>query len=168
MGYESFEQAVEAVYREVVAESGVESIKRQEAFDIASDRIGQLILDGVIAVPHDQAVRAALMAADDRDGKAVDRVLSVMASGQNPIDYEDDPFLETVVVLGDGMRKSFRHVNSDDLEAMDRLRYQNLHRAQEAYHRWREQYEGWTPCVRRHGTIGAAYAAGDVPEFDNQ
>lgn len=167
MDFESFEQAVETVYREVVAEAGEEPVKRQEAFDVAAERIGQLILDGVVTVPHDQAVRAALMSADERDGKAVDRVLSALSAGQESLGYDGDPFLDTVVVLGDGLRKSFRFVSLDDMAEMDRLRYQNLHRAQESYHRWREQYEGWSQCVRRHGTVGAAVAAGDVPEFDS-
>lgn len=163
MSYESFDAAVEAVYREVVAEAGVEPMKRQEAFDIAVERITALIDDGVIIVPADQAIRAALLAADERDGRSVDRVLSAMLAGQDGLDYEVDPMLDTVVILGGGLRKSFRHVNDDDLRDMDALRYQNLRSAQDSYHRWREQFEAWAPCVRRHGTVGAAFAAGDVP-----
>lgn len=167
MDCESFDDTVEAVYREVVAEAGRDPIKRQEAFDIAAGRIGQLILDGTVAVPHDRAVRSALLAADEKDGNSVDRVLAVLSAGQSPLQFDADPFLAVVATLGNGLRKSFQHITEDDMRDMDSLRYQNMHRAQVSYHRWRERFEAWTPCVRRHGTFGAAIAAGDVPEFDS-
>lgn len=165
VNYESFEDAVASVYREVVAEGGDEPTKRMEAFDIAIERITQLVLDGIVGVPHDQAIRAALMAVDERDGASVDKILSSMAAGQDALDFDADPMLDRIAVLGNGLRKSFRFVTVGDLREMDALRYQNLRSAQEAYDRWRRQYDAWEPCVRRHNTIGAAVSVGDVPDF---
>jgi hypothetical protein len=166
VGYESFDDAVANAYREVVAEGGDEPTKKQEAFDIAAERIVQLVLDGVIEVPHDKAIRAALDAVDQMDGKSVDRTLTLLSAGHDALDYEDDPMLDRVAVLGTGLRKSFRHITIEDFRVMDSLRYQNLRSAQEAYHRWRVQFEGWQPYIERHRTIGEAVAAGDVPDFD--
>lgn len=164
--YESFDDAVASIYREVVAESGDEAIKKQEAFDVASERVTQLVLDGVIDVPANAAIRAALEVVDKSDRDSVSKVLRAMSAGQDPLDYADDPMLDRVAIVGDGLRKTFRYVAVEDLREMDSLRYRNLRSAQESYHAWRMQYEAWEPCVKRHGTVGAAVAAGDVPEFD--
>ena len=166
MGFESFDDAVANAYREVVAENGDDPIKKQEAFGIASERIAQLVLDGVVEVPADRAILAALEAADQQDGKSVDRTLTLLSSGYDALDFEDDPMLDRVAVLGTGLRKSFRHITIEDFRVMDSLRYQNLRSAQEAYHRWRVQFDAWQPCIERHRTMGNAVAAGDVPEFE--
>lgn len=165
--YGSFEQAVLDVYRGIVGEAGEDSIKKDEAFGLAADRLAEMVAAGALEVPARAAIMAQLEKADKHDKGSVDRALTALSAGIDPLAYDEDPLLDFVCTVGDGIRKSFRWISADDMREMDTLRYRNLRSAQDGYDRWRRLYDGWTPCLRRHGTVGAAFSAGDVPEFDS-
>lgn len=160
MAYESFDETCARVYREVVEEFGDDGVKRTEAYDIATERVQQLVDAGALIVPAERAIRAALGDADERDGASVDRVLSLILEGVDALDMDDDPFGDRVAILGRGLRKSFRRLTAEDLREMDTIRYENMRAAQDAYNRWRDVYDPIIARLRHHRTIGDLIDAG--------
>lgn len=154
------------IYRAVVADSGLDTISRKEALDELVVQIAPLVRAGKVAVDTDDAIRAAGRLVDDGDGRRADAVLRAAARGEDSLDLDGDPVLDLVTVLGDGMRKSWRHVTADDLREMDQVRYRNMRSAADGYDRWRRDYEPWLTILFRHATLADAVAAGDLPDVD--
>jgi len=153
-------QDVLDVYRHVVATVEDESIQRQEAFQQAESRLLEMYDEGSLKIPANEAIRAALLEVDKRDGSRADAVLEAALSGQDSFGMEGDPILDVVVILGEGRRKLWRHVTSDDLREMDRLRYRNLRSQQHAYETWRDSYEPTLEALSRFPTFGDAVQHG--------
>lgn len=150
-----------AIYREVIADSDPdEGTTKGEAKMIAARRIRDLVDAGRLDVPVDLAITASIDRADSHDGGVADRVIAKMLRGEEALGLDDDPNLELVVVLGQGRRKPLRHVNRDDLLAMDRLRYQNMRAAAASYDEWREVYEQALVALLDYGTFGVAAESG--------
>lgn len=160
-------ETVRRVYREVIANAGTEGTTRKVAFDEATERLLDMIESGRTQLVVEDAIRASLYAADDGDGKRADAVLRAAARGEHHLDVDGDPILDVVVVLGDGNRKAWRHVNRFDLTEMDRLRYRNMRSAADAYDRWRRDFEPWLEVLLRHATLGDAVESGDLPPGDS-
>lgn len=160
---ETLHDAVTRIYRAIVADAGTEGIARKEAMDELVAQVTPLVRSGVVEVDPDAAIRAEGAACDDADGRRADAVLRAAAEGEDALDLEGDPVLDLVTVLGDGMRKAWRHVTVADLREMDQVRYRNLRRASDAYDRWRREYEPWLEILTRHATLGEAVSAGDLP-----
>lgn len=155
-----WETVVSRVYSEVVAAADPdEGIGRTEAMAIAGERLLAMIDDGDVKPDMEDAVKRALLQADKSHGKRADRIIEDTRSGRLTL-FDAEPELNTVVILGDGRRKVWRHVNEDDLIAMDQVRYRNLVNAQDAYRRWRNAFDATRPAVRVHGTVEKAIAAG--------
>lgn len=160
--YFEWNAKVREVYRTVVAECDPdEGVKLDEAKGVAAERIRSLVATGELRIPVDFAIRSALAKADENDGKIADRVIARMIRGEDALDFEDDPALDCVVVLGDGLRKPLRYVKREDLLAMDSLRYKNMRAQIAAYDEWRETYERALSAVIKHGTFGAAVESGE-------
>lgn len=164
-----WDSTITRVYQEVVGEADPDQgTTRKEAFDTAHERIAAMVESGELFIDPNAAIRATLARVDESQGRAADAVLKRLRHGQDALRIEGDPFLDTVVVLGDGNRKPWRHVTAEDLREMDRLRYQNVRQQQVAYDNWRETYDYILPAVALYGTVGKADSAGafDVDDLD--
>lgn len=149
------------VYREVVGgDDNPDGMQRQDAFDIATDKLLGMTETGELKIPLEQAIRAALAEVDRREGQRTDTVLRRVVAGQEPLDLDDDPFLEVVVTLGGGLRKPWRDVTQADLRAMDQLRYRNYRQAATAYDEWRTLFDPTFDVLGQFNTFGLAVAAG--------
>lgn len=162
-----WDATVTRVYQQVVAEADPdEGTTTAEAFKEAAARIQVMVDSGELFVDVSQAIKAALRRADETQGRAADRVIKRLATGQEPLGLDDDPALDFVVVLGDGKRKPWRHVTESDLRDMDRLRYQNYRKQMLAYDEWRESFDRVLPTVAQYRTVGNAVAAGAFTPAD--
>ena len=165
-----FETWVQETYRDVVGElydpdaepRGV----NKEAVDEVVRRTLAAIETGELTVPAEAAVREAARRARMHDSNLAEKVMHAMRAGQDALPLADDPAFRTMVSLGDGWTKQWRHVTQDDLDAMDTIRYRNMRRAANAYDRWRVGYERLRPVLMRHKTIEEALRASDLPESD--
>lgn len=148
------------VYQEVVGADAVNGTTKQEAFTVATHRILAMIAAGELTVDVSEAVRATLARIDDTQGRAADHVIKRLSSGQQDLNLDTDPSLNTVVKLGDGKRKLWRYVTQEDLIHMDRLRYRNYRAQRLAYNEWQESLHAILPVVTRYPNLGDAVADG--------
>lgn len=157
------------LYRTVVGEGGVESIDRRDAILEVARRAQPLIEAGELVPDTHSWIKSQVIAADKRDGIAVDKTLDALSAGK-----EDDlalgvtPNLDKVVVLGGGRRKVYRHLTLEDLDEMDELRHRNVRSVNRSYHReWKPTHDGWRAILLRYPTILDAIEAGDRPQRDS-
>ncbi len=151
---------VSHTYAQVVAESDSDTgIARQDAFHVAQERITTGIESGEIEVDLASVIRQALTRADETHGKRGDRIIEATVKGELTLFGSADE-LNTVITLGNGRRKIWRHINEFDLESMDVIRYRNLEAAQDAYRHWRIVFQAARPAIREFGTVENAIAAG--------
>lgn len=162
-----WEQTVLRFYRAAVESAGDDGTTRKEALDAVVFLIMPMIAAGQVTVPIEDAIRAAVERADRIDGQRADDVLRSAARGEHSFGTDGDPILDVVVVLGEGRRKTWRHVTRHDLTEMDRLRYRNMRSAADAYDRWRRDFEPWLEVLLRHATLGEAVESGDLPPGDS-
>jgi len=156
-----WEATVTRIYREVIGEADPqEGTSRQEAFAVATQRIVDMLNSGELFLDPTAAIKAALARADEAQGRAGDSIIKVLATGQESYTFDGDPLLDTVVVLGAGRRKPWRHVTVTDLRDMNRLRYENKRQVEAAYKEWQENFDHLLPSVAQYGTVGEAAAAG--------
>lgn len=155
-----WDEFVSHTYATVVAESDPESgTTTKEAYSEAGTRLEAAVKAGEVEVDLRQVIRQSLERADKSHGRRADKLIADTVAGVlYMLDTEDQ--LNTVVTLGGGRRKCWRHVNEDDLVAMDQERYKNLANAQNAYHEWRKSFDIARPILRRHGMIETAHQAG--------
>lgn len=153
----TFHDAVTNAYRETVARMATksEAVNRQDAFAYASEIVRQQIHDGLIDVPIEDAIHAALTAADSRDGQAADKIISQIARGELGLDLWPDPRLDMVVVLGEGNRKVWRDVTAYDLQLMVELRKQNTNAARRSERRFIKDVAAVYDDLVTAGTIGS-------------
>lgn len=152
---------VARIYREAVADSGVDGVDRQDAYDIAVGRIRKMLDAGTLELPVDKAIRSELDKADGRDSRNADNVLRRVMSGEQSLFTEDgDPVLDLVVALGKGRRKAWRDVTASDIADMTELRQGNMRATVASFEAWRKDSDAVMPTILAHGTIGAAVHAG--------
>jgi hypothetical protein len=110
---------VREVYREVVERCGIDGVDRDEAFGIARREVQNLIDGGSLVVPAISSIDAALKKADEDYRRVTDELRRTLAIGQMSLDFgNDDPMRGIVVVLEGGLRKSYRHLTSRELDWM--------------------------------------------------
>lgn len=155
----AWEEYVATTYSEVVAEYGDSGTTFKQAAEIATTRIIEAIERGDCKPDMVDVVKRQLKHADSQSGKRGDKLVSDFVNGRQTLfDCEED--LNTVVILGDGERKCWRHINEEDLEKMDDARFRNLRNAQDSYNIWREDYVKAKPVLRKHNTVERAIRAG--------
>lgn len=145
-------------YRRAVAASSNEGTTIRDAAHAVTEELSQLVRDGSLTISPEEYLPLLVRRADERDGALADRVLTAYAMGQP--DLGDDVSLDVVVTLGGGQRKTWRNVTSDDLIAMDDLRYRNMRSAVSSYEEWRRVFTLARRAMRTHPTMGDAVAAG--------
>ena len=156
-----FHDAVTTEYRSAVARLGSakQTADRLDAFAHASEAIRQRIHSGELELPIEDAIHAALAAADSRDGQAADKILAQIARGELGLDIWPDPRLDIVVTLGKGRRKAWRDVTADDLSDMAELRNQNTKAARRAERRFLKDVQSVYGTLITAGSVGAMVAA---------
>lgn len=160
-----WDQTITRTYQEVVAEADPDAgTSRSEAFTIATARIAEMIRTGELFVDTERAIRSTLMQVDSRQGATADRMIGKLIAGQGDLGLDVEAIMNTVVTLGEGRRKLLRHIDTFDIQEMDRLRYRNLRAQQEAYARWRDLFDVAQPAISRFGTLGQAHARGAFTE----
>jgi hypothetical protein len=159
---------VQATYREVVGEADRAGISRKEATDEVLARLDTDVSAARVQAPDwRETVPATVNRIDKAEGRRADALLREIAIGDPFEGWEDDPAHPVVVILGNGLRKSFRHVTLQDIQSMDELRYENARTAANAYDDYRRNVtRPWSAVLARHATVGEALDAGDVPTLD--
>ena len=157
----TFHEAVTQEYRRAVATHGNAStaVNKLDMFAFASEALRQRIHSGEIELPIEDALHAALSAADARDGQTADNILAQVARGELGLDIWPDPRLDIVVVLGRGRRKAWRHVTADDLSVMVDLRKQNTNAARRAERRFIRDVSSVYDALVSAGSVGALVAS---------
>jgi len=150
------------IYREALAEAGPEGADRQEVLMVAAARVAMEVRSGRLAYTIDSFIQSELIKVDESDGKKADTIIRAAAIGQASFDLSD-AVLDVVVTLGNGRRKSWRDVNSDDLVAMNEVRYRNYKAVRDSYQDWFKSYRAIAPVLLQYKTFGAAVAAGGFP-----
>jgi len=155
----AFQDAVIAEYRKAVASRGdrAEGINRQDAFAFANEAIRERIHSGEIEIPMDDAIHAALVAADSREGQQADNILAKIARGEIGLELHPDPVLDVVVTLGAGRRKPWKYVTADDIASMLELRKQNTNSARRAERRFIKNAETIYDSLVTAGTVGQMF-----------
>ncbi|GAB2970075.1 hypothetical protein [Nocardioides montaniterrae] len=155
------------LYRAVVADAGREGITRREATEQVVAQARPLVDSGALVLDADDLIRQMVKRADESDGNRADHILADLANGADDLSLEVEPLLDYVVTLGRGQRKAWRFVGRNDLIEMNEVRFGNVRAAQTAYFKgFKPQYDAWLPILLKHATIGAAVAAGDLPNAD--
>lgn len=159
-----FQDVVTAEYRRAISERSSEdtAADRQDAFAFAGAAIRQRIHDGEIEIPLEDAIHAALLHADSREGAAADSILTKIVNGDIGLDLWPDPQLDVVVTLGAGRRKPWRHVTAEDLTAMHGLRRKNTNAARRAERRFLKDVNAIYADVVTAGTVGEMVARARV------
>lgn len=155
----SFKETVSRVYREHAATYNGQ-VSRSELFESAAASIMVEVAAGRVKVDTEAAIRAALIQADEADGRSADRIIARAALGDVPLLAPD---LDVVVTLGGGMRKTFWQVVDADIDLMIEVRYRNYTKVRDAFREFRLNAEAVRGVVREHGTFGAAFEAGGFP-----
>lgn len=158
---------VRNVYRDVVGEADVDGTKLKLAGDEVLSRLIAAVEQDAIRPPDWRlSVPAVIKAVDRGEGQRADRLLREMTELGEAFEWDEDPALPTVVTLGDGNRKAFRHITIEDIESMDQNRYTNMRAASNAYDEFRRKVtQPWSAVLKRHKTIGEAIRNGDYPEW---
>lgn len=159
--YFEWNHAVRQEWRDVIAASP-DGTTLAEAREVASERLRDMVDRGELKIPVDSAILAALKDADKTDNRQADKMLGRVLNGEQALDMDGDSGLDVVVALGDGLRKTLRHINYHDLLLMDQLRYRNMRASVDAYDEWRSKYEAVMAPVMKHGSVGAAVASGEL------
>jgi hypothetical protein len=157
----TWEEGVEAIYAEVVAEADPETgTTRRAATAVAAERILHAIDDGDLKPDMLDIVKRALSHADETHGKRGDKLIEETVTGAITL-FDCDAQLNTVVTLGRGLRKLWRYINEDDIISMDELRADNLRKQEDAYwNSWRPYFEPARRALRQHQNIENAISSG--------
>jgi len=155
----SFKETVARVYREHAATYAGE-VSRAELIEGATASLLIEVRAGRLPIDEEAAIRAALMKADEADGKSADRIIAKAARGEVPLVAAD---LDVVVTLGGGMRKTFWLVTDADVSQMLEVRNRNYVKVRDSFREFRMDVAAIVPVLEKFGTFGAAYEAGGFP-----
>ena len=170
----SFNEYASQYYHQLIARSGG-TIDRAEA--MAESATQAALAAGKHCQPPEatQAARAAINEYDDRQGRAADKILATLASGEVdlPTGYRSEEIKRTIAVLGNGRRKLIGTLTAEDLDYMVENRTINHAKAGSALAMFTENVGIVSPTVTEHGTLGDALDAGEfrassVNERDNE
>lgn len=156
----AFTDAVTEEYRRAVAKYGdtTSAAIKMDMFAIAAEALQMRLHSGEIELPIEDALHAALMQADARDGQTADSILARLARGEIGLELWPDPLLDIVVTLGRGRRKVWKHVTADDLSDMADLRNQNTKAARKAERRFISDVQSVYADLVTAGSVGAMVA----------
>lgn len=155
-----FSSAVSRILQQTFAEFGNDRVQLRDVMEVAHPRVKALIESGELSIDIDGVIDAEMLAVDSAHGKLADRVLAQLANGLETLTIDEDPMLDVIVTLGKGLRKQWRHINSEDLILMDNLRYDNMRKQQDAYGAWRAVYSPVAAVLIRYDSLESAVAAG--------
>lgn len=122
----NFYEYVDERFREVVADAGDDGIKRDDAIGRLLPEVERALALRDISLPVDpeSLIRAHLEREDKgrrgRQARDIEHLRAI--AGDETILGIDDPWLNTVCVVGDGLRKAWRHVSGDDLLAIAQIK----------------------------------------------
>lgn len=156
----SFKETVSRVYREHGALYKDAPVPRSEIVESATADLMIEVKAGRLEIDAEEAIRAALMQADESDGRAADRILARAARGEVPLAADD---LDVIVTLGKGMRKPWGSITAEDVDAMNQLRFENMRKTRDAYSAFNADVMAIREVLKEHGTFGAAFEAGGFP-----
>lgn len=118
-----FDAWVQARYAETVDAAGDDGIDKITAVTVIAKKAKQQIESGKLRLPLDVTARLVLGSVgtvDNRERRKtntrISEVVDVLSG--NTILNDDDPLLDAVALVGDGKRKTWRHVNADDITHM--------------------------------------------------
>lgn len=122
MSRDQFDDWVLTQYQALVAMSGKDGMKREDALGTIVGYIAAAVAKGDVVLPLDieAMVGQVIHGRDERARRSqVDHVQFVVdCINGATILGEDDPIMDQVCLAGDGLRKLWRHVGIDDLTAM--------------------------------------------------
>lgn len=152
------------LYRAVVADSGVEKIAFQQAVHEVAAQVQPLIDSGELVPDTYSWVKALVTQVDKAEKGSTDETIAAICRGEDDLSLDAPDYLDRVVTLGGGGRKSWRFVTAGDLDEMDELRHRNVRSVNRSYHKdWKPKYLALGAVLRRNLTLGAAVQAGDLP-----
>lgn len=126
---DQFDDLVLAQYQEIVADAGRDGLKRGEASEQIVKSISAAVTNDEIAVPLDitAMVEKVIHERDETARRAqVDHVqLVVDCINGTTLLGADDPIMDQVALAGSGLRKTWRFVSVDDLNAMAGVKLQH-------------------------------------------
>ena len=157
-------QRITDIYRAVVADAGVDKINYQEALHQVAAQVQPLIDRGEIVADSFSWLKAILGQIDKAEKGSTDETLAAICRGEDDLSLDTPDYLDRVVTLGAGGRKTWRNITASDLDEMDELRHRNVRTVNRSYHKaWKPKYLALGAVLRRNVTLGAAVEAGDLP-----
>lgn len=153
-------------YRGIVDAAADDGVKRPEAVAEIAERAAKAIADGTLDLPSDVVERIVGRAINDHDnherrGAAVRMEYVAGALRDETILGRDDPILDGVAQVGNGIRKTWRHVGIDDITAMIEAKTEHAAAAAVAANEFARHGGQVIRCLMKlgHGaTIGALAA----------
>ena len=126
---EEFDDLVLAQYQEIIADAGKDGLKRGDAAGQIVKNISDAVANDELTLPLDiyAMVKRVIHDRDETARQAqVDHVqLVVDCINGDTILGADDPIMDQVALAGSGLRKTWRHVSVDDLNAMAGVKLQH-------------------------------------------
>lgn len=157
-------EAIAQEYHRIIDDSANDGITRHDAIALATEQVLNLIDAGWSFAPDPaDGIRLAAKKFDESQGRTADAVLAALASGESSAPVPPAEINRTVVTLGGGKRKTWRHVTADDIKLMTDERALNVRRQQHAIKTWRENAQNISPIVKQYGTVGDALDASALP-----
>ncbi|MEP7115244.1 MAG: hypothetical protein ABI862_18420 [Ilumatobacteraceae bacterium] len=161
---DDFDALVLARYERVVTKAGRDGIKRQEAVGRIAKTIRAAIKRGRLTIETDiEAMVARSVHVRDEQARSaqVDHVrLVVDCINGATILGTDDPIMDQVALAGSGVRKTWRNVSIDDLQAMAAVKTQHAADAAVAANDFFQQVLIITKYLLDHH--GAKAVVGDI------
>ncbi|MGP5199986.1 hypothetical protein ACTXKN_12595 [Brachybacterium alimentarium] len=157
-------EAIAQEYHRIIDDSANDGITRHDAVALATEQVLNLIDAGWSFAPDPtDAIRLAAQKFDEAQGRTADAILGALASGESSSPVPPQEINRTVVTLGGGKRKTWRHVTREDIDLMTEQRKINVRRQQQAIKAWRENAQNIAPIVEQYGTVGDALDASALP-----
>lgn len=158
------EQALREEYQRIVYETGDSGVTSAEAMHEAAENVERMIHEGHVEPPNylDSAL-PLLQRIDKKQKSSVDGTLKKLARGQQPLEFDDDPWTRRVATLGNSERKSWEYITQADLRKMYEERFKNVQRVTEAFHETKQDIAAVIEAIAPYGTIGSADRAGVFP-----
>lgn len=157
-------EAIAQEYHRIIDDAANDGISRHDAITLATEQVMNMIDAGWTFAPDpEDAIRLAAKKFDEAQGRAADAILAALASGESSAPVPPAEINRTVVTLGGGKRKTWRHVTADDIDLMTQERALNVRRQQQAIKTWKQNAENISPVVEQYGTVGDALDASALP-----
>ena len=155
------EQALRDEYQRIVYETGDNGATSLEAMNEAAENVERMIHEGRVEPPkYIDSALPLLKQIDKKQKSSVDGTLKKLARGQQPLEFDDDPWTHRVATLGNSERKSWEYITQADLRKMYEERFKNVQRVTDAFHETKQDIASVIEAIAPYGTIGSADRAG--------